>query len=424
MNKLIGKLKDFWNKPKIFVDHFEAPEYLMRLSGTNVFDATWYWNGTLRAKLSFVLFVTFSSCTTVFSSLSVIHPFDDDLEDRLTATMAALCGFEVLGKSLTFILFRENFRQLKDLAIEHSREGLRGKDHFYRPIITKYEKYGRFVVIMVFVNYYMACAVLILYPLLFGKEWMYPVNIIIPGLYPKAYPGYAINYVNISIMTFCTASTFAAFDTYLVLLCLYMSSRFELCSEYFDKIGSSKYYSSAEYIHYCSLLHAKTVELYESMQETVEYVIGLQVYCMATIMAANGILTLINPWNSYYLMMISTILEAFLYCLSAEVIAFKAAEVADKIYNAKWYEIDDIRTKKMLVLVMARSQQPFYLNFKGRALSLEAFTNIMSFGFKVFNTAQKKFTVDILHHHHHQHRRGVYKRHRRNISLTYANLQG
>ncbi|XP_063706422.1 odorant receptor 22c-like [Culicoides brevitarsis] len=388
MSRILEKLKDYWKKPKIFVDHFDGPEYLLSLGGINVFNDSWFWRGTFKAKMAFVIFVGLSSCTTTFSSISAVHPFDDDLEDRMSAIMAALCGFEVLGKSLTLILFRNNFRQLKDLAKEHSREGLLGKNHFYGSIITKYEKYGRYVIFVIFGNYYLACAVLIFYPLLFGKKWMYPVNIIIPGLYPKAYPAYAINYVNISIMTTYTATTFVAFDTYFFLLCLYMASRFELCSEYFDKIGSSKRYSSAKYIRHCAMLHVKTIELYKSMQETVEYMVGLQIYVVAQIMACGGVITLINPWNSYYLVTTSNVVQAFLYCVSGEIVAVKAAEVGHKIYNAKWYEIDDIQAKKILVYVIHRSQQPFYMNFKGRCLSMEAFTNIMSFGFKVFNTVR------------------------------------
>ncbi|XP_063705872.1 odorant receptor 22c-like [Culicoides brevitarsis] len=216
---------------------------------------------------------------------------------------------------------------------------------------------------------------------------MYPVNIVIPGINPKSYPAYPINYVNISFMTFWTATSFVAFDSYFFLLALYMASRFELCGENFSKLGCAKQYSTADYVRQSSMLHDKTIELYESLQEMVEWIVALQIYANVFIMACGLVICLINPWNSYYLVTAANTTQAFLFCAFGEMVALKSAGVSDAIYSSKWYDIDDIHTKKILVLVMTRSQQPFFFNFKGRNLSLETFTSIMTTGFRVFNMA-------------------------------------
>lgn len=97
-------------------------------------------------------------------------------------------------------------------------------------------------------------------------------------------------------------------------------------------------------------------------------------------------LILVNPFNQAYLSFIGTIAQVFLYCAIGELISIKAFDVSTKLYCSRWYNVRDEKLKKMLIVVLNRSQNPTYFALGDLfPFCMETFSMIMSAGFRAFN---------------------------------------
>lgn len=161
---------------------------------------------------------------------------------------------------------------------------------------------------------------------------------------------------------------------------LYLASRFELCGKYFSKLGDvqEERYSEMEYLKFCADLHEKTIQLHALCRNTFEPVVALELSSLVIVLGFEMIIILVNPFNSLYSLCISSITEAFVYCVCGELVTTKAAEVTTKIYDSNWYNINDIKTKKALIFIMLRSQQSFDFDVMNYTLaSMETFGNVI-----------------------------------------------
>lgn len=86
---------------------------------------------------------------------------------------------------------------------------------------------------------------------------------------------------------------------------------------------------------------------------------------------------LLNPLNQTILAFSSTVTQILLYCMCGELVATKAFEVSEKIYGSHWYNMQDEKLKKTLVLLLNRSQQPCYFSIGNYSpLSMEIFGRV------------------------------------------------
>lgn len=86
---------------------------------------------------------------------------------------------------------------------------------------------------------------------------------------------------------------------------------------------------------------------------------------------------LLNPFSQTALTFCSTVTQVFLYCVCGELVAFKAFEVSQKLYGSHWYDMQDEKMKKALIVALNRSQQPCYFSIGYYApLSMETFATV------------------------------------------------
>lgn len=103
----------------------------------------------------------------------------------------------------------------------------------------------------------------------------------------------------------------------------------------------------------------------------------VELLAVIAIVCCEMIISLINPYSQTILTFFSTLTQVFFHCGCAELVASKAAEVATKLYGSYWYDIEDEKLKKVLVLILNRSQQPCYFSIgKYLPLSMETFAKV------------------------------------------------
>lgn len=112
-------------------------------------------------------------------------------------------------------------------------------------------------------------------------------------------------------------------------------------------------------------------------KRTMEPTVLVELFGVVMIFCCEMIIALLNPYSQTDLTFFSTITQIFFYCGCAELVATKASEVSTKLYGSYWYNIEDEQLKKLLIIVLKRSQQSCYFSFGDYSpLSMETFARV------------------------------------------------
>lgn len=112
----------------------------------------------------------------------------------------------------------------------------------------------------------------------------------------------------------------------------------------------------------------------------MEPTVFTQLFIVAMLLCIQTGILFINPFSQTIFISVAIVTQVFLYCVCGEMIAIKAYEVSLKLYESHWYDLRDEEMKKMLVMVLCRSQQPCYFSVGDYLpLSMETFGRVSCF---------------------------------------------
>uniref|UniRef100_A0A336M597 Odorant receptor n=1 Tax=Culicoides sonorensis TaxID=179676 RepID=A0A336M597_CULSO len=364
---------------------FKYNDIFLNIFGINIFDDKYY-SRYYAHNLRFFLFALSLVISTFSAFWCAFEKFKDSLEDQLSALVAGFFALMIDLKLIGLLYKYEGCRKIKHHILQKTKHNY---DPAYQPIMLKYQRFARTTVKVLTVVYFLAPINMNLYPFMSSKSRLYPLNFAIPGVPDETLYGYIINFVYIGCCCFIASTFFLTFDSFFMPLSFYLASRFELCAHYFNQIGENEKADSnsvKSFINIGIALHAETLEIFKMCQDFMEPIILVEAGGIGFLISVQMFLLLVNPLNPAILSFFGSVTQVFLYCVVGELIAYKAFDVSMQLYCSKWYNLKDNRLKKMLIVVLNRTQEPCYYCL-GNLLpfGMITFGNIVGISYKAFN---------------------------------------
>lgn len=112
-------------------------------------------------------------------------------------------------------------------------------------------------------------------------------------------------------------------------------------------------------------------------KNTMEPVVFIQVMIVLLVTCCQMGIFFLNPFNQNMISFCSTVVQILLYCVCGELVATKAFEVSQRTYASRWYDINDQKLKKSLIMVINQGQQPCFFSIGNYSpLSMETFAMV------------------------------------------------
>ncbi|XP_064214088.1 uncharacterized protein LOC107398764 isoform X1 [Tribolium castaneum] len=147
---------------------------------------------------------------------------------------------------------------------------------------------------------------------------------------------------------------------------LSLAVQFKLLAQKFKLLGTCHENETAilwnqlkELINY----HRFLIDFCKKLNKLFSFIFFVQSFITIT-SASVAVFIVMQPGNlstrvKCLLTFVSYILEMAFYCLPAEMSVNAAIDVADSVYNSKWFRIKSTEFKKCLILIIGRAQIPF-----------------------------------------------------------------
>ncbi|KAM7352596.1 odorant receptor 22c [Cochliomyia hominivorax] len=217
-----------------------------------------------------------------------------------------------------------------------------------------------------------------------------PFNIVIPEIFIN-YPYYPLTYIILTLSGAMTVFTFSFVDGFFVCACMYMCGIFRMIQYdirmIFAELKESETSSLAQNQHFRLKLtavvkrHNAIIDLCSDFTTNFTLII-LMHFLSAAIVLCSSILDLMLNSASlglliYIFYSIAALTQLFLYCIGGSYISESSAAVAETLYDIEWYKCD-VKTRKMILMMLCRSQKPTTIAVPFFTPSLSAFSSILS----------------------------------------------
>ncbi|KAH8389430.1 hypothetical protein KR200_009495 [Drosophila serrata] len=240
-----------------------------------------------------------------------------------------------------------------------------------------------------------------LQPLIMGLyRWLFelpgqielPFNIILPAfaIQPSLFP---VTYVLLTASGACTVFAFSFVDGFFLCSCLYICGVFRLLQQDIRRIFADLHGDSVDVF-----TEAMNAEVRQKLAHIVERhnaiidlctdltrqftVIVLMHFLSAAFVLCSTILDIMLNTSSlsgltYICYSIAALTQLFLYCFGGNHVSESSGAVADVLYDIEWYKCD-ARTRKMILMILRRSQRAKTIAVPFFTPSLAAFGSILS----------------------------------------------
>ncbi|KAH8413054.1 hypothetical protein KR009_007776 [Drosophila setifemur] len=219
-----------------------------------------------------------------------------------------------------------------------------------------------------------------------------PFNIILPEFAVQA-PLFPLTYVLLTASGACTVFVFSFVDGFFLCSCLYICGVFRLVQQDIRRIFADLHGDTVDVF-----TEAMNVEVRRRLAGVVERhnaiidmctdltrqftVIVLMHFLSAAFVLCSTILDIMLNTSSlsgltYICYSIAALTQLFLYCFGGNHVGESSAAVADVLYDIEWYKCD-ARTRKMILMILRRSQRAKTIAVPFFTPSLPAFGSILS----------------------------------------------
>ncbi|XP_017097698.2 odorant receptor 22c [Drosophila bipectinata] len=219
-----------------------------------------------------------------------------------------------------------------------------------------------------------------------------PFNIIVPSFAVKP-PLFPLTYVLLTASGACTVFAFSFVDGFFICSCMYICGVFRLVQHDIRKIFTDLHGESVDVF-----TAAMNAEVRQKLAAVVERhnaiidlctdltrqftVIVLMHFLSAAFVLCSTILDIMLNTSSlsgltYICYIIAALTQLFLYCFGGNHVSESSSAVADVLYDTEWYKCD-ARTRKMILMILRRSQRAKTIAVPFFTPSLPAFGSILS----------------------------------------------
>ncbi|XP_037958840.1 odorant receptor 22c [Teleopsis dalmanni] len=193
-----------------------------------------------------------------------------------------------------------------------------------------------------------------------------PFNIVLPDIFVD-YPLYPLTYCILALSGAMTVFTFSAVDGFFVCACMYSCGLFRMLQhdirQIFAELQKYEQASSAQNSRIRSEL-AKAVRRHNAIID------------LCSDFTAQFTLIILMHFLSAALVVCSSILDLML-CIGGNYVSESSLEVANTVYDIAWYKCD-VETRKMILMILRRSQKAKTIAVPFFTPSLSAFSSIIS----------------------------------------------
>jgi len=124
--------------------------------------------------------------------------------------------------------------------------------------------------------------------------------------------------------------------------------------------------------------HEDLIELCDLMTQSFSWIIALH-FVSEAILISTCLLTLFlidgTEWLQYFIGALGFLVEAFVFAYAGHAIITSSTGLSDAAYNCEWYKCD-AKTRKMILLIMIRSQKKICMRAPFFEVSLESFVTV------------------------------------------------
>ncbi|KAH8263605.1 hypothetical protein KR044_011393, partial [Drosophila immigrans] len=219
-----------------------------------------------------------------------------------------------------------------------------------------------------------------------------PFNIILPAFATETQL-FPLTYLVLTCSGFCTVFTFSFVDGFFLCSCLYISGVFRVIQEDIRHVFADLH--DGEFDSFTPSINAgirlqlgQIVERHNAIIDlctdlTAQFtVIVLMHFLSAAFVLCSTILDIMLNTSSlsgltYICYSVAAMTQLFLYCYGGNHVSESSAAVADTLYEMEWYKCD-ATTRKIILMILRRSQRAKTIAVPFFTPSLPAFSSILS----------------------------------------------
>ncbi|XP_037821531.1 odorant receptor 22c [Lucilia sericata] len=217
-----------------------------------------------------------------------------------------------------------------------------------------------------------------------------PFNIVIPEMFVN-YPYYPVTYFILTLSGAMTVFTFSFVDGFFVCACMYMCGIFRMIQydirTIFTELKGGETSSLAQNRRFRLQLtavvkrHNAIIDLCSDFAANFTLIILMHFLSAALVLCSSILDLMLNSASLglliYIFYSIAALTQLFLYCIGGSYISESSAAVAETLYDIEWYKCD-VKTRKMILMMLRRSQRPTTIAVPFFTPSLTAFSSILS----------------------------------------------
>lgn len=205
-----------------------------------------------------------------------------------------------------------------------------------------------------------------------------------PFIDTRKSPIYEVFSLIIFIYNFGGANLHVALDGMFVLSSMKLKAHFQILQNMFRESDFSSGNQNINHIKNLIRYHKSIISATDLLNETFNEVIFIQIsmsalnICFIMILVIRDPLTQLMQILPNFLYLISILIQLFVYCNGGSLITSESFKVSLAIQESEWYNLcpDD---RKMLVIIMLRSQKPLYITSSIFIASMENFFKVKFF---------------------------------------------
>ncbi|XP_064535425.1 odorant receptor 22c [Drosophila montana] len=217
-----------------------------------------------------------------------------------------------------------------------------------------------------------------------------PFNIILPGWATQP-PLFPLSYLLLTASGACTVFAFSFIDGFFVCSCMYISGVFWVIQQdirsIFVDLDKEEFFTPATNAAIRTRLvsiidrHNTIIDLSTDLTRQFTVIVLMHFLSAAFVLCSTILDIMLNTSSfsglTYICYIIAALTQLFLYCYGGNHVSESSLAVADTLYDVAWYKCD-ARTRKMILMILRRSQRAKTIAVPFFTPSLPAFSSILS----------------------------------------------
>ncbi|EDW75726.1 uncharacterized protein Dwil_GK15045 [Drosophila willistoni] len=217
-----------------------------------------------------------------------------------------------------------------------------------------------------------------------------PFNISLPA-FAIQQPMFPFTYLLLTASGFCTVFTFSFVDGYFLCSCMYICGVFRLVQQdirrTFDDFKEVNVFTTSinngirQKLQIIIERHNAIIDLCTDLTSQFTVIVLMHFLSAAFVLCSTILDIMLNTSSlsglTYICYSIAALTQLFLYCYGGNHVNESSLAVADVLYEIEWYKCD-ARTRKMILMILRRSQRAKRIAVPFFTPSLPAFSSILS----------------------------------------------